>query len=301
VVVAETAADAKALVQNVASKVVFGNVTPVAPAAASNMAGWSLRVAIYGTDGSVLTDQIVTNSGQSEAVASASGVLTSSANYSDTDTVTIGSRVYTFQSSLTAVDGHVKIGTTEAASITNLANAVNGSGGVPGTDYSVTAADPNVTAVGAAHTLTVTAKVAGSAPNAVVTTETSATAAWGAATLAGGVTVLNTVASLAALMASALNGASVGITHAAFNNSTHTLTVASVADALGDRTVVAEVYPPVASVISPTGVTTLRGVPIPGFVGTVTSGGVSAAALTAVLAADTYGVPNVSVKARVQE
>lgn len=130
--------------------------------------------------------------GQFEIVVStpavaASGVLTSSANYSDGETVTIGTRVYTLQAALTAGDGNVQIGVDEAHTITNLTNAINDSGGVPGTDYNVNAADPNVTAVGAAHTVTVTAKVPGTGDNAVATTETAADAAWGHTTLTGGV------------------------------------------------------------------------------------------------------------------
>ncbi len=117
----------------------------------------------------------------------ASGVLTSSANFSNGETVTIGGKVYTFETSLTNVDGHVKIAATEALSITNLVNAINLGAGVPGTDYAAaTTINPNVTAVGAAHTVTVTANTAGAAGNAITTTETSATAAWGAATLASG-------------------------------------------------------------------------------------------------------------------
>lgn len=119
------------------------------------------------------------------ASAAAGGVLTSAANYSDGDTVTIGSRVYTFNTVLAAGDGKVKIGASEAASITNLVNAINKSGGTPGTDYNVTAADPNVTAAAAAHTVTVTAINKGYGANAVASTTTSA-ATWGSATLTGG-------------------------------------------------------------------------------------------------------------------
>jgi hypothetical protein len=122
----------------------------------------------------------------SSLAVAASGVLTSSANYSDGETVTIGTRVYTLQAALTAGDGHVLIGADEATTITNLTNAINDSGGVPGTDYNVVAPDPNVTAVAAAHTVTVTAKVPGAAANADATTETAADAAWGHATLTDG-------------------------------------------------------------------------------------------------------------------
>lgn len=125
----------------------------------------------------------------SATATAASGVLTSSANYTDADTVTIGSNVYTLQSALTNVAGHVKIGASEAATIANLHHAINGSGGVAGTDYALaTVAHPDVTAAdNASHTVTVTAKRSGYAANSIVTTEASATASWGAATLVGGV------------------------------------------------------------------------------------------------------------------
>jgi hypothetical protein len=121
------------------------------------------------------------------ANVAASQVLTSSANYADGETVTIGTRVYTFEGTLTAGDGHVHIGATEADTIANLHHAINNSGGTPGTDYNVDAADPLVTAVdNASHTVTVTAIVTGYVGNSIATTETSATASWGAATLTGG-------------------------------------------------------------------------------------------------------------------
>lgn len=119
----------------------------------------------------------------------ASGVLTSSANYSDGETVTIGSKVYTLQNTLTNVDGHVKIGGSEAATILNLHHAINHSGGVSGTDYAAaTTANTQVTATDdGVHALTVTAILSGIAGDAIATTETSATASWAHPTLIGGV------------------------------------------------------------------------------------------------------------------
>lgn len=115
---------------------------------------------------------------------------TATNNFVDTDTITIGSRTYTLQGTLTAGDGHVHIGANFAATATNLKNAINNSGGVPGTDYNVTAADPKVTAVTGTGTLVVTAKALGIASNSIATTYTAAgtaAGAWGAATLSGGV------------------------------------------------------------------------------------------------------------------
>jgi hypothetical protein len=119
----------------------------------------------------------------------ASGVLTSTANYANNETVAIGGVVYTFKTVLTGgagVANEVFIGATEAASIVNLAAAINGNG-VAGTQYGLpTTAHPNVTAAAAAHALTVTAIVPGTAANALLTLDTAANATWGAGTLTGG-------------------------------------------------------------------------------------------------------------------
>lgn len=116
----------------------------------------------------------------------ATGIFTGVTNFADGDTVTIGTRVYTMQATLTAGDGHVHIGALLSNSLTNLANAINDSGGTPGTDYNVTAADPNVTAVAASTTVTVTYRLLGVAGNSIATTTTSTHGSWGAATLTGG-------------------------------------------------------------------------------------------------------------------
>lgn len=127
------------------------------------------------------------------ATVKATQTLTASANFGNTETVTIGAKVYTFQTSLTNVDGNVKIGVDLATSLVNLKNAITGSGGTPGTDYAATmTAHPTVDSVSSnATTLVVRAKATGTGGNAIVTTETAANAAWGAATLAGGVNAVN--------------------------------------------------------------------------------------------------------------
>jgi hypothetical protein len=117
----------------------------------------------------------------------AAGRLKATANLSNGDTVTIGAKVYTMQTTLTNVDGNVKIGATLLDSLTNIYNAM-GLTGVAGTDYAAamvahTTVDPVALVV---DTLFVKAKTAGTAGNALATTETSANASWGAATLTGG-------------------------------------------------------------------------------------------------------------------
>ena len=125
--------------------------------------------------------------------AAATAVLTSSANYADGETVVIGllaggTKTYTFQTTLTNIDGHVHVGASEAASLLNLHRAINASGGTPGTDYALaTLAHPDVTASdNGTHALTITAMEVGAAYNAITTTETAANASWGGATMTGG-------------------------------------------------------------------------------------------------------------------
>jgi hypothetical protein len=114
--------------------------------------------------------------------------LTGTTNPADGDTVTIGARTYTFQATLTDVDGNVKIGATLAASLLNLYRAVNDLGGVPGTDYAAaTTAHSTVDAVVATSTfLQFRAKTGGTGGNALASTEASTAFSFGAATFAGG-------------------------------------------------------------------------------------------------------------------
>jgi len=110
-------------------------------------------------------------------------------NVSNGDTVTIDGKVFTFQSSLTNVDGNVKIGASAADSLTNLFNAINGTGGVSGTDYAAaTVAHTTVTATNpTATTVLVTAKTAGTSGNAIAVSEASTHLAFGSTTLSGGI------------------------------------------------------------------------------------------------------------------
>lgn len=59
--------------------------------------------------------------------------------------ITVGSMVYVLKATVTG-DGQVAIGADANACLTNLYHALNNSGGVPGTDYQVTAANPIATA-----------------------------------------------------------------------------------------------------------------------------------------------------------
>lgn len=120
--------------------------------------------------------------------ARATGLLTSNnTDVSNNDTVTIGTKTYTFKTALTPTEGEVLIGGTADASLLNLIRAINHTG-TPNTDYKVAVANPDVTAAAAvtAHTFLVTSRLDGTASNSIVTTEVAATLSWGGTTLAGG-------------------------------------------------------------------------------------------------------------------
>lgn len=121
------------------------------------------------------------------AAVAATGTLTFTGNALNTETVTIGGKVYTFQTVLTNVNGNVLIGGSASASLDNLIAAINLGAGA-GTLYAAaTTLHPTVSAAaGAGDTMVGTAKTAGSAGNAITTTTTVTGASWTGATLAGG-------------------------------------------------------------------------------------------------------------------
>jgi hypothetical protein len=99
----------------------------------------------------------------------------------------LSSKTYTFKTTLTPTEGEVLIGADADASLLNLIRAINHSG-TPDTDYKCAAANTQVSAATAvtSHAFAVTALTAGSAGNAIATTETSSHLSWGASTLTGG-------------------------------------------------------------------------------------------------------------------
>lgn len=119
----------------------------------------------------------------------ATGTLTSTGTVpANNDNVVIGSRTYTFKTTLTGAADEIKIAGTAALTLANLYNAINRNAGVPGTDYTVaTEAHTLVEAI----TLTATTFVArsrrsGTAGNSIATTDTGTQLSWGAANLSGG-------------------------------------------------------------------------------------------------------------------
>lgn len=121
------------------------------------------------------------------AANKATGVLTGVSIILNDQTVTIGSRTYTFKTSLTGSADEVLIGADLTASMLNLKKAINGEA-TAGTNYGTgTVAHADVDCTGStATTCSLRAKVAGAAGNAIATTETSTVASFGAATLTGG-------------------------------------------------------------------------------------------------------------------
>lgn len=128
----------------------------------------------------------------------ASGTLTLTGNASNSETVTLGSKVYTFQTSLTDVDGNVLIGATASDTLDNLIAAITlGSGA--GTTYaeSMTVHTLVTAKAAAGDTMAVTARGPGTASNTVATTETMTSGSFGGATLSGGADTDETVSLLA--------------------------------------------------------------------------------------------------------
>lgn len=121
------------------------------------------------------------------AVVFATGTLTSAGVAVDTQTITVGGKVYTTQTTLTNVDGNVLIGASASATLDNLKAAINLGAGAGTTYAAAMTINPDVTATTkTATTLKVVAKVSGTVGNALPSTETQTNFSWGAATLASG-------------------------------------------------------------------------------------------------------------------
>ncbi len=107
----------------------------------------------------------------------------------DGDMVIIGTKVYTFKTTLGTLDGQIHINGSADAALLNLAKAINQTG-VQGVDYFCLEADENVSASSSvtSHSITVTALYEGLAGNSIATTAVSSgtTLAWSTTTLTGG-------------------------------------------------------------------------------------------------------------------
>ena len=122
----------------------------------------------------------------------ATGTLTLTGQPNDTEQVVVGSKTYTFQTTLTNVDGNVQIGGSTEASIDNLVAAI-GLGAGAGTAYAAAMTSPDeVSAVRDGATMDVTATTSGSGGNSLASTETLTNGSWGGATLSGGEDAIGT-------------------------------------------------------------------------------------------------------------
>ena len=127
----------------------------------------------------------------------ANGTLTLTGNAANTQTVTIGSRTYTFQTVLTNVAGNVLIGASASDSLDNLIASITAGAG-SGTLYAAaTTVHPDLTAsAGSGDTMVVSAKLPGSNGNKIGLSETLASGSWSYTSLRGGVDALKFVVSV---------------------------------------------------------------------------------------------------------
>jgi hypothetical protein len=200
--------------------------------------------------------------------AKATDTLTNSGvNLTNGDTVTVGGKTYTFQSALTNVDGNVKIGAANTNSMTNLFNAINGTGGVPGTDYAAaTVANTLVSATNpTGTTVLVTAKTPGVAGNAIAATKVAVTLTWGSATLLGGVDPI-------------LNEVKIGAANT--NSMTNLFEAINAGANAGTDYATGTVIHPTVTATNPTGTTVLVTAKTPGVAGNAIGATKSAVTLT---------------------
>lgn len=110
-------------------------------------------------------------------------------NPSDGDTITVDSKAYTFQTTLTDVDGNIQLGADAAASFLNLKKALDLSG-VAGTDYATSMTAHSSVKADTPETDRVRfyARASGTAANSKAVSETFSSDAneWDGSTLAGG-------------------------------------------------------------------------------------------------------------------
>lgn len=120
----------------------------------------------------------------------ATGTLTIAEQPSNGDTMVIGTKTYTFQTSLTDVDGNIEIGSSLTITQSNVKNAINLTGS-PGTGYAASMTLNADASLGSwvSNVATVTATTGGSAGNSLATTSsfTDADNGFAATTMSGGI------------------------------------------------------------------------------------------------------------------
>ena len=104
------------------------------------------------------------------------------------DTVTVGTQTYTFVTALnsTPTANEVLVGATEAASLTNLANAINGGSGAGATYGSPTVKNADASAQATPTSVVFTALTKGTTGNGIATAATGVGNSFGGTSLAGG-------------------------------------------------------------------------------------------------------------------
>jgi uncharacterized protein len=129
------------------------------------------------TDSETMTIGTKTYTFDDPAAVAAQGKLTIASNPSGGETMTLGSKTYTFDpaAALTNADGHIAIGGSLAATQSNIVGAINRTG-TPGVDYAAAmTVNPDVSAGSfAGNDLVLTAKTPGAAGNSIATTATFA-------------------------------------------------------------------------------------------------------------------------------
>ena len=137
----------------------------------------------------------------------------------------VGGTTYTFQAAAastggTATTGVVQESGSSTAAATNLANAINFTGGTVGTDYgSGGAANATFTATANGSSVTITAITAGTAGNGATLTTTNATGAVSLTATAGGAAAVTTHPNLTNVLSTAADAqATLGLINAAVAN-----------------------------------------------------------------------------------
>lgn len=127
------------------------------------------------------------------APTAATGTLTLSGNAVAGETVTVGTRVYTWAAVINSTNNQtpnlVLVRSNASDSIYALIDTIIGTAATQGIYYSFNTV-PNAqasAAAGAGDTMTTTARQPGSLGNTVITTETMSAGSWGAAALTGGI------------------------------------------------------------------------------------------------------------------
>ena len=125
---------------------------------------------------------------QEGELIAATGTLTLTGQPLDTETVTLGSVTYTFLTVFVDAANNILIGADQAASLNNLAAAINQEAGA-GTLYGTATVfnpDARMNDLASTSEKLATARIPGTAGNSLASTETLTNGAWSAATLLGG-------------------------------------------------------------------------------------------------------------------